>query len=642
MTDLLRFIVLAWQDAKASATSTELVSKAAAEMTPYWLCLDEMNLAPVEQYFADYLSVLETRKWKDGIYSCDPLFKPDTMRQLDDAGLTELRGQLGLDVQHDGLWQYFDANGIPLPPKLEERIAGHLGGGETRHRYRVTAKRLSPDTPENRFVKMVLVRCGQDIARFAARARENNHSPDSERLSESFFDELARWKKPLDQLLNRPLFAEVGDFEGMAAESLVLHQRAGYAGVYRIWQELKLYLDLFGRNGFVSMKSVAELYEVWCLLEVRRMLLDLGFAEKSAAKAALGIRGFEKSLAGEMGAAFVLERGDGITIRLAHEPVFSKVKDPSFGKIYSWTTVQKPDIFLEATFANGESIQWIFDAKYRIAEDGNGTDRAPDDAINQMHRYRDALIHVNKADDGEPEKTRPILGAYVLYPGWFDEEGSGNPYDEAIGEVGIGGFPLLPGRPNKWLRDFLESRFGNANVDYSIPEPDQYLAEDSARIATLGTYLGRYADLTLAAPLGPARGRDEQYLKRFRQGEASWYHIRLSATDKKSIARNVMREIRYCAIGVHHSESGERAITYLYEVKSVRLMKRCDISLEKSGKLDTGNEKEYWLLELGYARPLSNPVKMPVRAFKFLLTSASELLAADNFEALPKRYAVLT
>jgi hypothetical protein len=529
-----------------------------------------------------------------------------------------------------------------MSPKLEERIAGHLGDGETQHRYRITAKRLSSDTPENRFVKMVLVRCGKDIARFAARARENNLTPDRERLSESFFEELARWKKPLDQLLNRPFFDEVGTFGGMVSESLVLHQRVGYAAVYRIWQELKLYLDLFGRNGSVSMKSVAELYEVWCLLEVRRILLELGFAEKSVAKAVPNCSGFEKSLAGGIGAAFVLERRDGITIRLAHEPVFSRMKDPSFGKIYSWITVQKPDIFLEATFPNGENIQWIFDAKYRIAEAANGSDCAPDDAINQMHRYRDALIYVNKAGDGEREKTRPILGAFVLYPGWFDEENLNNPYDEAIGEVGIGGFPVLPGRPNKWLRNFLESRFGNANTAYKIPEPDQYLAEDSARIATLGTYLGRYPDLALVAPLGPAGGRDKQYLKRFENGEAGWYHIKLNATDKKSIARNVMREIRYCAVGVYLGESGGRAITYLYEVKSVRLVKRCDISLEQSGKLDTGNEEEYWLFELGYARPLSNSVKMPVRAFKFQLTGAAELLSADNWDALPKRYTLLT
>ena len=29
---------------------------------PFFVCLDEMNLAPVEQYFAEVLSILETRK----------------------------------------------------------------------------------------------------------------------------------------------------------------------------------------------------------------------------------------------------------------------------------------------------------------------------------------------------------------------------------------------------------------------------------------------------------------------------------------------------------------------------------------------------------------------------------------------------
>ena len=41
---------------------------------PYFLCLDEMNLAPVEQYFAEYLSVIESRKLDDsGIIETDPI-----------------------------------------------------------------------------------------------------------------------------------------------------------------------------------------------------------------------------------------------------------------------------------------------------------------------------------------------------------------------------------------------------------------------------------------------------------------------------------------------------------------------------------------------------------------------------------------
>jgi len=42
--------------------------------TPYFLCLDEMNLAPVEQYFAEYLSVIESRKLNaDGNITTDPI-----------------------------------------------------------------------------------------------------------------------------------------------------------------------------------------------------------------------------------------------------------------------------------------------------------------------------------------------------------------------------------------------------------------------------------------------------------------------------------------------------------------------------------------------------------------------------------------
>ncbi len=44
--------------------------------TPYFLCLDEMNLAPVEQYFAEYLSVIESRKLSDsGIIETDPIIE---------------------------------------------------------------------------------------------------------------------------------------------------------------------------------------------------------------------------------------------------------------------------------------------------------------------------------------------------------------------------------------------------------------------------------------------------------------------------------------------------------------------------------------------------------------------------------------
>lgn len=45
---------------------------------PFFVCLDEMNLAPVEQYFAEFLSVLESRtKLDNGHIVSEPLIKAD-------------------------------------------------------------------------------------------------------------------------------------------------------------------------------------------------------------------------------------------------------------------------------------------------------------------------------------------------------------------------------------------------------------------------------------------------------------------------------------------------------------------------------------------------------------------------------------
>ena len=58
--EFLKFIARAWEEREV----------------PYFLCLDEMNLAPVEQYFAEYLSVVESRKADtDGNITTDPILK---------------------------------------------------------------------------------------------------------------------------------------------------------------------------------------------------------------------------------------------------------------------------------------------------------------------------------------------------------------------------------------------------------------------------------------------------------------------------------------------------------------------------------------------------------------------------------------
>jgi uncharacterized protein len=550
-----------------------------------------------------------------------------------------------------------------LTPKLELRVGEHLKHGEWHHRYQVNSRRLSVDTPENRFVKMVVKRCSGELGHVIKLALSFQNAPEEGgRLSQSFFDELRSWKQPLDQLLNQPFFAEVGEFEGMERESLVLHQRAGYANIYRIWQELKMYLGIFGNNAAVYMKSVADLYEVWCFLEMKSMLEEQGFAEQSSSKASLRNVGFEKAMVNGTTSAFNLYRAaDKLSIRLSHEPSFEPQVDPQIGKIYSWTTKQRPDIFLEATFDDGETLRWIFDAKYRVVDNDatNAVDMAPDDAINQMHRYRDALIHIDKAGEGWKEKSRPVMGAFVLYPGWFDEQTSNNPYETSIQDVGIGAFPMLPERSNTWLRQFLEKQFGkpveNAgksdfwSTPYPIVESDKYFVEDSARISMTGAFLSRYRDLALVAHLGPAKGRngkdnrDKDYLQRFADGKAGWYHIPVETTEslKFSISRNVMNETRQCAIAVPVKGERHKVLAFIYDVISVTKVKRCDLSAEQAGYLSE-KTKEYWLLKLGASRTIAQPIVVKnIRKFAVFHTSATDITASKQWSELRQLYASL-
>jgi len=71
-TRFLSFFLSAWRGSWTADQTLNPSAAALEAMIPFWLCLDEMNLAPVEQYFADYLSVLEQREWAGGRYLCPP------------------------------------------------------------------------------------------------------------------------------------------------------------------------------------------------------------------------------------------------------------------------------------------------------------------------------------------------------------------------------------------------------------------------------------------------------------------------------------------------------------------------------------------------------------------------------------------
>lgn len=93
--DFLKFVAKAWENPEV----------------PFFLCLDEMNLAPVEQYFAEYLSVVESRKADgNGVITTDPILK-----KCDEQWYFDLTAKLTND---DEIRARFNKDGICIPQNL--------------------------------------------------------------------------------------------------------------------------------------------------------------------------------------------------------------------------------------------------------------------------------------------------------------------------------------------------------------------------------------------------------------------------------------------------------------------------------------------------------------------------------------------
>lgn len=102
-TPFVKFIVKAWCN----------------PTIPFFLCLDEMNLAPVEEYFAEFLSAIESLGFENEEYMTDPIIKPfdefgngvsvSMINSLNDS----LKEAMGSDVEN-----HLRTKGLTLPPNL--------------------------------------------------------------------------------------------------------------------------------------------------------------------------------------------------------------------------------------------------------------------------------------------------------------------------------------------------------------------------------------------------------------------------------------------------------------------------------------------------------------------------------------------
>lgn len=361
---------------------------------------------------------------------------------------------------------------------IENKLAEHRV--EPAYLYRVEQQIQSNDTQENRFLKFALHQISKRYEELRQRIEAVKTASDTMKSA------MLATSETLKRLQHHPFFRTIGRFKGMSQESLVLQKATGYSQIYRTWNLLRRAYSLNDGLYRLQTKDIATLYEIWCFIEVSHIVkeqlhLDDEDVEHRNRMEMNGIFSWEL---GKGEHSRILFRKDGVELaELVYNPKNVDKENDNVGMkdLVVPTVPQKPDIVLQLTkndLQQGMKMTYLFDAKYRIDGRDKGVDVPPEEAINQMHRYRDAIYY--KDYDANTLK-KEVIGGYILFPG------DGEPNDVAvskfyktINEVNIGAFPLRPKdvENRKLLEKFIEELIHTKSYEtiaHVIPQKGAYV-----------------------------------------------------------------------------------------------------------------------------------------------------------------------
>lgn len=361
-----------------------------------------------------------------------------------------------------------------MPRELENEYQMHKDN--LAHTYRTEELILNHDTIENRFLKYAIHEMTNRFALVKEHIMTAMRIDDPRRIDtslEAMEDELLR-------LLNNPFFRGVGQFKGFQQDNLVMKQAQGYKTILVKWVELQQGYELEEGLRKLEVKDVSDLYEIWCFIKVKNIVQDvlreLGVGAEPKVEGRAVTSDFIPQLVYGGSVSFINDNG----IELASVCYNSEVRNVGSLSAISGTntmiTVQRPDIVLRLSKQEDGNMKYtyLFDAKYRIADaDDDGRnydcryDVPPADAIDQMHRYRDAIYYTEEGRDHKHLK-KEIIAGYVLFPGRvplkaLDLENGDYYYQQSNRLIGIGAFPLRPDQE-------LHTEDGNVIADANSSE----------------------------------------------------------------------------------------------------------------------------------------------------------------------------
>lgn len=310
-------------------------------------------------------------------------------------------------------------------------------------------------TPEHRWLRFSLISIRARLAELhAAAVAEMPRARDATRAIpqrlEKEKEELSSFLVALDQLLTLPVFEGVQGAPLPGFASLTLLGGIGYRDAYRAIMVLRLGLSVDAGALDLSVMDVHHLYEAWCFIELIQIVARLTGGQADLTKLLqverTGIR---------------VRLRQGSKSRVGYDTTVPKI-EVLYNQTYPGLTgAQRPDVVLRFRYAGWPDLIVVFDAKYRLRATAEYVRQfkmpgPPPDAINALHRYRDAIV----LGDRERGRRRPVVKGAALFP--LPEKECGNfaasRFQEALAVLGIGALPFLPGNTGfveAWLRGLL-------------------------------------------------------------------------------------------------------------------------------------------------------------------------------------------
>jgi hypothetical protein len=319
------------------------------------------------------------------------------------------------------------------------------------------------DTTENRWLRTQLDAITRTVAELRSRATcPGQHDEQHDRRAAAIDNELRALEEHLAPFLAMsPLTDATGPVRADFA-SLTLLGAEGYREAYQSILRLRMALRVYGETVSLAIKDISELYEIWCYLAVVRLVAKVLDVEADPA---------DIFSLDDAGVRVRLRKGTTSSITLPHAS--GRVRVAYNRRFRGLTGNQTPDVVIEIVRDDLPTVILVLDAKYRLDASEEyvsafGGPSAPIDAINQLHRYRDAIVLVGE----HGRLARVVVRGVALFP--LGETASADYASHRLCEslvvLGVGALPFLP-RNQTWVSTWIRSVIEAPNSTIAWPGP---------------------------------------------------------------------------------------------------------------------------------------------------------------------------